>query len=109
MKKILDFNNNGLMKIIFDNKDICASTSTIVKNKSIGSLSYQYSQMIAYERYINFFKNSTSLLFINDSIKDDHIKIFLGNGHAYSINSDKWSMEIHINKIENFLKLKCFL
>lgn len=46
--------------------------------------------------------------FIDNSIDDDCIKIFLGKDDPYS-NHKGWSPSVPIGKVENLLKLKAFI
>lgn len=58
------------------------------------------------KKYIDNFAESI-IISVDSKMEDDYIRISLEECSAHDIK--KWSQPIHIDKIENFLKLKCFL
>lgn len=47
-------------------------------------------------------------VFIDNSIEDDYVKVFLGKDSPYNI-TEGWSPSVPIGKVENLLKLKAFI
>tara|TARA_R110000868_G_scaffold67046_7_gene199295 strand:- start:7384 stop:7743 length:360 start_codon:yes stop_codon:yes gene_type:complete len=62
--------------------------------------------------YMDYISNNITTtykeVFIDNSIEDDYIKVFLGKDYPYNIHED-WSPSAPIGKIENLLKLKAFI
>lgn len=115
MINILKDIDSGFLKIVNDSKHICTSIGTMSSSVNFSRLVNkreipQWDIMNKY--YYYFFRNSTSLLFIDNRIKYDYIKIFLGKGEPNN-TFNGWSPEIPITisveKIEKLFKLKCFL
>lgn len=54
--------------------------------------------------------NTTSFrdVYIDNSIEDDYIKIFLGKDRPNNI-TEGWSPSVPVGKVENLLKLKAFI
>lgn len=114
MTNILDA-DPGFLKIVNDNMHICTSIGTMSSSINFSCLVNRYKNAqwdIMNQHYYYFFRNSTSLLFIDNRIKRNYIKIFLGKGEPNN-TFNGWSPEIPITisveKIEKLFKLKCFL
>lgn len=104
------FYMNNLRKIIDDGHHISINLFTYLEYVDI-TPKYKISMKLTeiQQSYPLFINDSGSLLFIDDTIKDHYMKIFLSTIKPTFINSLGWSQGIHIDKINNFLKLKCFI
>lgn len=105
----------GFLKIINDNKHICTSIDTMSSSRNFSYLinkSYSPQWNMTNNNYHHFFKNSKSLLFIDNKVKRNYIKIFLGEGEPndpFKGWSPEMPITISIKQIDSLLKLKCFL
>lgn len=99
---------SSIQKIIDNGMHICGSINIFITIMKIPNfLKIADSKDILRKNFYGYFKHSDSL-YVSNKIANDHIKIFLGKGIPQNIE-DNWSPEVHINNIENLLKLKCFL
>lgn len=104
---ISDIINNGMHIMIHPNM---LSKIIIISSMPSFNSSYTISSFCCnnFQKYYRgYFSISNSQVYFDKLIKEDYLQIYLGK--RIPMNNDNWSPIIHINKIENLLKLKYFL
>lgn len=97
----------NIKKMIDDGYFFCFNTDFFEKMNNI-----MYIKPANYAPYIDSVPsnivNSYGAVFIDDTIDDYYIKIFLGKDKPNSIHKG-WSESVPIDKVDKLLKLKCFI